>query len=78
MENIFGITEYLRGVIRAEGGDLTERPWLILRRRRAVTILKIRKANRGGARISFQFRVLSTGRTAGTVLSVRREALDSF
>lgn len=53
MENIFGITEYLRGGDRAEGGDLTERPWLILRRRRAVTIFEDWKANRGDARISF-------------------------
>ncbi len=54
MANIFGVTEYLRSMIREAGGDLDRRHCLILRQNQERAILKMRTDSHGAACIMYR------------------------
>lgn len=56
MENIFGVTEYLRNVIREEGEIRTERHFPALRQRMDVPISRIMRDSHGDVIIIFRIR----------------------
>ena len=54
MENIFGVTEYLRNVIRSEGGDPDRETLAYIKTKSGANYLRTARESRGDAIILFQ------------------------
>lgn len=54
MANIFGVTEYLRSMIREEGGDLDREALSYIKTKSGETILKMRTDSHGAACIMYR------------------------
>ena len=76
MENIFGVTEFLRDVIRREGGDPIVRHWSIIEERRDVFLKMMKEIWRCAnfiANLKYQ-----DGGASGAVLPVSQKLWSFF